>query len=248
MDFVTSAQDLLEELHDQFSSVNGHRIYQVLKDLHALEQGDKSVEIYYHKMKNLWDEYAVLDAVDGCKGGCTCGNLKIQEAKEQRKKLLQFLMGLNDSYASARGQILMMSPLPSIPQAFSLIKQDEKQKQGSHTAMPFLANAVDASKSNSVNSRNQGSKSSLKCTYCNKDGHTREQCYKLIGYPDKKKGKNKPASTGTTGFRPLPQVASSNHVDVLTSSSGVQGNYAGSSASSNSASCNSAPTLEQLQS
>ncbi|XP_074368235.1 uncharacterized protein LOC141708476 [Apium graveolens] len=73
MDFVTSAQDLWNELHDQFSSVNGHK-----------------------------------------------------EDREQRKKLLQFLMGLNDSYSTARGQILMMSPLPTISQAFSLIKQDEK--------------------------------------------------------------------------------------------------------------------------
>ncbi|XP_074377154.1 uncharacterized protein LOC141718674 [Apium graveolens] len=53
MDFVTSTQEMWEELHGQFSSVNGHRVYQVLKDTHALEQGDKSVEIYYHKLKNL---------------------------------------------------------------------------------------------------------------------------------------------------------------------------------------------------
>lgn len=39
-------------------------------------------------------------------------------------------MGLHDSYATARGQILMMDPLPSVLQAFSLIKQDEKQRQG----------------------------------------------------------------------------------------------------------------------
>lgn len=102
MDFVTSAKEVWEELHDQFSGVNGHRVYQVLKDLHALEQGDKSVEIYYHKLKNLWDEYAALELVNVCKCGCTCGNHKLQEEREQRKKLLQFLTGLNDSYSNAR--------------------------------------------------------------------------------------------------------------------------------------------------
>ncbi|XP_074347307.1 uncharacterized protein LOC141686152 [Apium graveolens] len=103
MDFVTSAQDLWNELHDQFSSVNGHRVYQVLKDLHALEQGEKSVEIYYHRLKNLWDEYTSLESIVACKCGCKCGSSKLQEDREQRKKLLQFLMGLNDSYSTARG-------------------------------------------------------------------------------------------------------------------------------------------------
>lgn len=45
MDFVSSANELWDELMEQFSSINGHRVYQVLKDLHALEQGEKSVEV-----------------------------------------------------------------------------------------------------------------------------------------------------------------------------------------------------------
>lgn len=45
MDFVSSAKAVWDELTDQFSSVNGHRVYQILKDIHALEQGEMSVEI-----------------------------------------------------------------------------------------------------------------------------------------------------------------------------------------------------------
>lgn len=37
MDFVSSTQEVREKLHEQFASINGHRVYQVLKDLHALE-------------------------------------------------------------------------------------------------------------------------------------------------------------------------------------------------------------------
>ncbi|XP_074361251.1 uncharacterized protein LOC141701514 [Apium graveolens] len=82
MDFVTSAHQMWEELHDQFSSVNGHRVYQVLKELHALEHSDKSVEIYYHKLKNLWDEYAALESVIAYKCGCQCGFYKLHEERE----------------------------------------------------------------------------------------------------------------------------------------------------------------------
>lgn len=37
-------------------------------------------------------------------------------------------MGLNDSYMQARSQILLMSPLPSVNQAYSMIMSDESQK------------------------------------------------------------------------------------------------------------------------
>lgn len=126
MDFVNTAQDVWDELNDQFSNINGHRVCQALKDLHVLEQGDKSVEIYYHKMKNLWDEYTALEPVILCKSGCTCETYKLQDKREQSKKLLQFLMGLNESFVAARGQILMMVPLPSVTQAFALITQKER--------------------------------------------------------------------------------------------------------------------------
>lgn len=38
-------------------------------------------------------------------------------------------MGLNDAYAQARGTILMMIPLPSIDHAYSLLLQDENQRE-----------------------------------------------------------------------------------------------------------------------
>lgn len=57
----------------------------MLKDLHALEQGDKSVELYYHKMKNLWDEYTVLEPVFGCNIGCKCESHKFQEERAEKE-------------------------------------------------------------------------------------------------------------------------------------------------------------------
>jgi hypothetical protein len=36
-------------------------------------------------------------------------------------------MGLNDSFAQIRGQILLIDPLPSINKVFSLVIQEERQ-------------------------------------------------------------------------------------------------------------------------
>ena len=40
-----------------------------------------------------------------------------------------FLDGFDDTYAAVRGQILLMDPIPSLNKVFSLLLQDEKQRQ-----------------------------------------------------------------------------------------------------------------------
>lgn len=126
LNFVTSAREVWYELKERFSGVNGHRVYQVMRNIHSLEHSNTSVEVYFHKLKGFWDEYAVLEPTVNC----VCGAHKVQTERDQNRKLLQFLMGLHDSNSTIRGQILMMNPLPSLSQAFAYIKQDEKARQG----------------------------------------------------------------------------------------------------------------------
>ena len=47
--------------------------------------------------------------------------------KDEKEKVMRFLMGLNDSYVAIRGQILLMQPLPNTRRVYSLILQQEKQ-------------------------------------------------------------------------------------------------------------------------
>lgn len=48
---------------------------------------------------------------------------------EQDRRLIQFLMGLNELYTTIRGNILMITPLPTLGQAFALLIQEEKQRE-----------------------------------------------------------------------------------------------------------------------
>lgn len=43
------------------------------------------------------------------------------------QKLLQFLFALNENFIHTRSQLLLMTPLPSVNQAFSMLSQDEAQ-------------------------------------------------------------------------------------------------------------------------
>ncbi|XP_075473850.1 uncharacterized protein LOC142504890 [Primulina tabacum] len=82
--------------------------------------GSNTVSSYYCRLKQLWDEYTSLVGLPSCE----CDTARQYIAHDQQHKLLQFLMGLNDSYAQVRSQILIMSPLPSVGQAFSNPKKN----------------------------------------------------------------------------------------------------------------------------
>lgn len=110
---------------------------------------------------------------------------------DQNHRLMQFLMGFHESYTGIWGNILMMSPLPSISQAYSLLIQEEHQRKV-HAISQFLQESAslnansqrsfDNSQSQQV-SQQAPSRSSVVCSHCNKTGHPIERCYRLIGFP-----------------------------------------------------------------
>ena len=173
LNFFTTAGEIWQELKERFSGVSGHRVFQVMKDFHSLEQGTKSVEVYFHKLKGLWDEYTTLEPTVFC----SCGAQNTQVDREQKRKLLQFLTGLHESNATVRGQILMMDPLPSLSQAYAYVKQDEKARQRYQSLVPAVSSISNALLRNSASTNGlsvttnnkklpptNGAKSAIKCS------------------------------------------------------------------------------------
>ncbi|GAB4852776.1 hypothetical protein Ancab_040558 [Ancistrocladus abbreviatus] len=135
---------------------------------------------------------------------CTCEATQSLQKKEQDQELLQFLMGLNDDYNMMRENIFMMNPLPSIGQAYSLLVQEEKQREIKSSSHFLIDSAslnvnVNAYRGNTMNKEKNGSrKSSWICTFCKKPGHLVEKCFKLHGYPPKN-GKGKRMAAAVQG-------------------------------------------------
>jgi len=73
------------------------------REIACLTQDQMTVANYYTKLKKLWDELGSYSNAT-----YTCG------VDNKRCKLMQFLMGLNDSYSAIRGQLLLMNPLPNV--------------------------------------------------------------------------------------------------------------------------------------
>uniref|UniRef100_A0A3Q7EEE4 Retrotransposon Copia-like N-terminal domain-containing protein n=1 Tax=Solanum lycopersicum TaxID=4081 RepID=A0A3Q7EEE4_SOLLC len=188
------------DLKERFNKINSSRVFQLHKEIFTL------VQVYYSRLKDLWDEYDSIMPPPAC----NCPKSKEFFEHFQYQRMLQFLMGLNDGYAQARSQILLMHQLPSINQVYAMISQDESQKLAANLSrsMPESSNptAMYTSRSNSRNRKPynpnvfyeychmKGHMRSdynklLKCDHCHKTGHVKLDCFKLIGYPSEFKGK-----------------------------------------------------------
>ncbi|XP_070011373.1 uncharacterized protein [Nicotiana sylvestris] len=126
--YSKAARNLWNILEHRFGQSNGAKLYQLQKEISTSVQGNNSVSRYFTTLKKLWDEMDSLRSHLNYSCDCVCGG-KAKVAKFlEDQRIIQFLMGLNDVYAQARGNILMMSPLPSMDFAYSLLLQNENQR------------------------------------------------------------------------------------------------------------------------
>jgi hypothetical protein len=123
--YANTTQEMWEDLKERFAQGNGPRVFEIHKAISSLTQDQCNVSAYFTKLKSLWDELNNYRSFPAC----SCGALKILIDNKQHENVMQFLMGLNDSFPNVRAQILMMEPLPAINKAFSLVVQEERTRE-----------------------------------------------------------------------------------------------------------------------
>ncbi|XP_075499381.1 uncharacterized protein LOC142537771 [Primulina tabacum] len=164
------------------------------------------VNAYCTKLRTLWDELKDFQPVSVC----NCGSMKDWVNYQNQECVMQFLMGLNESYTQIRAQILMMDPIPVISKIFSLVVQEERQRsihkdivsssvnlstdQDSLTQQSSVVAVAkgnqyskENAKGNQYGKENQYIKESAgdkpTCSHCHLKCHTIDKCYKVHGYP-----------------------------------------------------------------
>ncbi|XP_076883144.1 uncharacterized protein LOC143531817 [Bidens hawaiensis] len=125
---------------------------------------------------------------------------KLADTKD-KEKLFDFLLGLDADFGTICTQILAMQPIPSLNAAFHLVKEDEQQKAITGPKRAVTESAAfqthvsarrdQASKPKSKEAKPNPSELFEGCTFYGKDGHKKEGCFKIIGYPDWWPGKVK---------------------------------------------------------
>lgn len=176
-----------------FNKVDGTRIFQLHRDIYHVTQGTLSITTYFGKLKMLWDELAAIDdLVLVCED-----DIVLLNANKEKQKLIQFLIGLNETFASVRSALLMRQPLPSLSVAYSVLLQEENQRSVSNLLVddpvdPNTAalNSVVRYGDNGGNpSRKRIDKSGWLCSFCGKKGHRVDTYWKKHGLPDNLKKK-----------------------------------------------------------
>ena len=178
------AREVWLDLQHRFVQGNGPRIFELKREICSLTQEDLTINGYYTKFKSLWQEFSEYRT-------CSCGH-------QAEECVMSFLMGLNDTYASVRGQILLMDPVPSLSKVFSLLLQDEKQRKFGKKITSEPSTLAVKTNTPFPKGFNKGKSGRPQCTHFGLLGHVVDKCYKLHGYPLGYKSKNKVQQCGNS--------------------------------------------------
>ena len=221
--FCETAHDVWKELEERYGQSNKARLFQAQKDVCCISQGELDIAAYFNKAKRLWDEFTAASASPRCTCcKCECDiNGKLNQYF-QDQKLIQFLMGLNETYTQVRGNILMINPSPTLSQVYSLLVQEERQRQVRNNGLSqgegasFNASATGFTQFGGQR-KPEGRRSQLFCNHCKRNGHTVERCYKIHGYPNANKpgGKPKPHRGAHSAWTEAEQEEESTAVPSL---------------------------------
>ncbi|KAI3698064.1 hypothetical protein L6452_31176 [Arctium lappa] len=112
---------------------------------------------------------------------CTCNVAHDFSKHNQLLKLMQVLMGLDDTYFRIRNSILTTNPLPNVKTVFSLVSREESHRGVTRSSDSKTQSTALFGKTN--DNKKRAGKSPPICKHCGVTGHTIESCYKLIGFP-----------------------------------------------------------------
>ncbi|KAJ0947449.1 putative RNA-directed DNA polymerase [Helianthus annuus] len=180
--YSKSAAEVWKELRDTYDKIDGSVVFDLYQKINAFKQNSLTVAEYYHKLNIMWKQLDQILQIPVC----TCNASTQFNSFNHLIKLMQFLMGLDNVYHTVRTNLLIREPLPSLQDAFSIVSREESHRNSNVSAtndrsvgLFAKANSVVDNKKKNIKTSNQN----LKCTNCNKNGHTIEKCFELIGYP-----------------------------------------------------------------
>lgn len=111
--YLNTAYEVWTALKNRLSQGNGPRVFEL----------QRMVRNLHTKFKIVWDELVNYKSIPSCSCGvCTCGFETTFAQYQEEECTISFLMGLNEIFATVRGQILLIEPLPSLNKVFSLAK------------------------------------------------------------------------------------------------------------------------------
>jgi len=161
-----------------FDRSDTSQVYDLRRRVASLKQVGGSLEKYFTDLQGLWREidFRRLNPME-------CA-VDIQHFNDllQGERVYAFLDGLDDRLDNIRSDILQMRPFPTIEQAYAHVRREAIRQAVMVTGgSTDTQGAVLASKGFKTG---QSTSDGTKCSHCGNLKHTRDNCFKLHGYPD----------------------------------------------------------------
>ncbi|XP_010416812.1 PREDICTED: uncharacterized protein LOC104702616 [Camelina sativa] len=190
--YIKHSSDIWKDLHTRFHKSNLPRLYKLRHQLHSLHQGSLDLSSYHTQTQTLWEELSNIQV--------TPHTVEDLLAEKETKRVIDFLMGLNENYENIRRRILMKKTLPSLSEIYNMFDQDDSQKTAHILVVTNTSSAafqVSQSSSPNVSKSSPGAgtggfprKDRPYCTFCGRVGHVVDKCFKKHGYPNQRPEKN----------------------------------------------------------
>lgn len=132
--YSKDAAEMWNDLFRRFRVNNLPQRYQLEQAVMTLKQGELDLSTYFTKKKILWEQLGNTRSRIVKKCDCNQVHELLEEAETSR--VIQFLMGLNDSFNNIRGQILNMKPRPGLNEIYNMLDQDESQRIVGNNSTP----------------------------------------------------------------------------------------------------------------
>ncbi|KAL2228538.1 UNVERIFIED_CONTAM: hypothetical protein Sindi_1833500 [Sesamum indicum] len=169
-------------------------------------QQDLSLTTYLTNVTKLWNELNCLAPAPKCKcGDCTSGINKEIDELTSLTQLMQFLMGVYETFNNEGSQILMLDRLPSVEKAFSMLYTVEQQR-AIQTSTKISTNNVAYQLTMKGTKRDDdkyvqkkkfiADKGNFLCKHCRRLGHGKDTYFQLHGIRDWYKSLNERRKKG----------------------------------------------------
>jgi gag-polypeptide of LTR copia-type len=169
---------------------DGSDLSQVLdlkRRINRVKQHGGTIENYYTQLQGFWKE---LDIRRPNPMGCS-SDIDRYKKVIQDDRVLIFLDGLDDRLDQVRANVLQVQPFPTVDEVFAIVRKEEVRQtvmmnKGdlSESSMAMIAKDQNFNKNNKNLNYIRKPNNPGGCSYCKNPKHTKDQCFKLIGYPE----------------------------------------------------------------
>ncbi|KAK3013785.1 hypothetical protein RJ639_010144 [Escallonia herrerae] len=182
---LPTARDIWKALSKAFYDGSDElQVFVLSQRAFSAKQSGRTLSAYYGELTEIFGELDHRDKVIMESEN----DVESYRKSVQRQRVHIFLAGLDGEFEQVHAEILRKDPIPELEACHALIRRESVRRtnmveESERTEASAMVTRYRPSQ-NQPKPTNAADKSTYKCTHCNQNGHTKNRCYELMGYPE----------------------------------------------------------------